>query len=86
MENMRKPRRAFLRLEYDGRVIDVDKEIVSFSYTDNADKADEIAITLFDGSGTWRGPWWPQPRVSAETISQGEPVSAGFEADDYEDL
>ena len=81
---MRKPRRAFLRLEYDGRVINVDKEIVSFSYTDNADKADEIAITLFDGAGNWRGPWWPQPRTVRET-STGTAVSVEFDMNDFDD-
>ena len=63
---MRDGRRAFVRLEYDGVSIDLEvgKDLVSFSYTDNSDKADEITFTVQDKEGNWSGPWWPQPRAA----------------------
>jgi phage protein D len=58
----RNARRAEILLLYEGADIsrDIAPFLISFSYTDNAgDKADDLAITLEDRKGNWRGPWFP---------------------------
>ena len=65
---MRPGRKAYVKLEYNGTVVflEVSEELLSFSYTDNADKADEITFVVQDKNGNWAGSWWPQPRTVQE--------------------
>ena len=59
---MRKGRRAYAQVIYDGKDItnELDKSLLSLVYTDNTDKADDIQIIVEDREGNWRGPWYPK--------------------------
>ncbi len=59
---MRKARRAYAVVTYDGQDITeaISKGPLTLTYTDNTDQADDIQITLEDREGNWRGPWYPK--------------------------
>ncbi|GHU78869.1 hypothetical protein AGMMS49992_30220 [Clostridia bacterium] len=59
---MAKGRRAYPVIEYDGMDIsdEVSSGLLSITYTDNIDKADDISITVEDREGNWIGSWFPQ--------------------------
>jgi phage protein D len=59
---MDKPRRAYVKVEYDGRDItdEISAGLISFSYTGKMDEADEISLTFEDRDGNWQGPWYPK--------------------------
>ena len=58
----RKARKAYAVINYDGvNITDaISKGLLSVTYTDNVDKADDIQITVEDRKGNWRGPWYPK--------------------------
>jgi phage protein D len=60
-----KPRKAYAQIEYDGVDISeaVAKGLISVTYTDNLDEADEVKITIEDTEGNWTGPWYPKVGV-----------------------
>jgi len=59
---MDKPRRAYCRIEYDGRDVtdEFSKMLLSITYTDNIDSADEVILTLEDIDQNLSGPWYPK--------------------------
>ncbi|KZL05510.1 contractile injection system protein, VgrG/Pvc8 family [Pseudovibrio sp. Ad26] len=73
--NLREP---FLSLKINGvEVADsLAPHLIDFAWTDNLHgKADEVAVTLRDDSGLWRGPWRPEKgdKVIASIGYQGYP-------------
>ena len=65
---LEKARRAYARIEYDGRDItdELSKMVLSVTYTDNTDKADDIEIVAEDRNGNWAGPWYPKVAMKQE--------------------
>lgn len=61
-------RRARVQVEYDG--VDITEALsnglLSLTYTDSTDKADDIQITVEDRDGNWRGPWYPKVAAKSE--------------------
>lgn len=59
---MPKGRRAYVQVEYDGKNItkELSKGLLSLTYTDNTDQADDVQMTVEDRKGNWRGPWYPK--------------------------
>lgn len=59
---IRRPRRAYILLEYDGK--DISQEIsevgLSLIYTDNTDEADTLEISFEDVDGKWHDVWFPK--------------------------
>ena len=64
----RRARRAYVRIEYDGKDItdQLSEMLISVSYTDNTDEADNLEITLEDREGNWAGSWFPKVAIRAE--------------------
>lgn len=83
-------RRAFIDVSYRGISItdDISEDIISFSYTDNADgSADDISLSLHDKSKKWINDWMPQKTDSIKakiiTSGMGESLDCGkFLVDD----
>lgn len=78
MSNINTARRTEVRLKVEGVDItaDINKDLISFTYTDYAeDNADDIRITIDDRDGKWLGEWL---NSSPETPSQN-----GSDADGY---
>ena len=59
---MAKPRRAWARVIYNGMDITdkITDSLLSISYTDNTDEADEIKLTFEDIGQNWIGDWFPK--------------------------
>jgi phage protein D len=59
---MDSPRRVWVKVEYDGMDITdaITDGLLSFTYTDANDEANEIKITVEDRDGNWAGPWYPK--------------------------
>ena len=59
---MDKARRAYAKIEYNGRDITdaVSSGLISLEYTDNTDKADDLQIEIEDRDGNWAGDWYPK--------------------------
>ena len=59
---MNTPRKVHVKVEYGGRDITeaVSDSLLSMTYTDNIQEADEIRITVEDVDGNWQGPWYPK--------------------------
>ena len=59
---MTPPRKAYVRIEYDGHDITdkISGMVTSFSYTDNTDEADELKLTFEDVDGNWQDSWFPK--------------------------
>lgn len=71
-------REPFLSLKINGVEVadDLAPHLIDFAWTDNLHgKADEVAVTLRDDSGLWRGPWRPEKgdKVIASIGYQGSP-------------
>lgn len=78
MSNINTARRTEVRLKVEGVDItaDINKDLISFTYTDYAeDNVDDIRITIDDRDGKWLGEWL---NSSPETPSQN-----GSDADGY---
>ena len=61
-------RRVRVIIEYDGKDIteELSKTLLSVSYMDNIDKADNLEITLEDRNGNWAGDWFPKLAVKKD--------------------
>jgi len=76
-------RRAFLKIEYDGKDITdaVSNSVIDFQYVDKAgNEADEVTINCHDREGHWHNEWYPKLRKEGD----GTPVSAG--SSDYTEM
>lgn len=70
MSNINTARRTEVRLKIEGVDVtaDVNKDLISFTYTDYAeDNADDIRITVEDREGKWLGSWLnSSPEISSQ--------------------
>jgi phage protein D len=60
---MAAPRRAFIKLFYDGKDITeaVSATVISLQYVDKAsNEADEITLNCHDRENNWIGDWYPK--------------------------
>ena len=69
---MPQARRARSKVNYRGR--DISDDVISFSYTDNYDKTDDITVQLSDKEERWLNDWFP---------NTGETVRAEIEVFDW---
>lgn len=71
--DMKQARRAYACIKYaEENITDaITRGLLSLSYTDNTEKADDIQITVEDIDGNWAGPWYPKVAAQkpAETPS-----------------
>jgi len=72
-------RRAYARVIYDGRDItdEISAGLISISFTDSAEEADDIQITVEDREGAWSGPWLPKVAVKPKDEPQQEQEQGG---------
>jgi phage protein D len=59
---MDSPRKAYAKIEYDGRDItdEVTAGLISLVFIDNNGEANEVRITMEDIDGNWAGSWYPK--------------------------
>jgi hypothetical protein len=57
------PRRAYIKVEYDGKDITeaVSNTVISLQYVDKAsNEADELTLNCHDRDGNWHNDWYPK--------------------------
>lgn len=60
---MASPRRAFIKVEYDGKDITdaLSNTVISLQYVDKAsNEADELTLNCHDRENNWIGDWYPK--------------------------
>ncbi len=82
MSNINTARRTEVRLKVEGVDItaDINKDLISFTYTDYAeDNVDDIRITIDDRDGKWLGEWL---NSSPESDSHNSTDTGGYKIGD----
>jgi len=74
-------RRAFIKVEYDGKNITaaISDSVIDFQYVDKAgNEADDVTLICHDREGNWHNDWYPK------LIKKGDGTSAG--SSDYSEM